>query len=126
MLPDLVLSILELFVRLHPREMLVMQAQGRLYEACDAVHRQFPDLTYNRMFVALTATMQAVLTGEGTTPPTDPVARLLFDGLEQALLDAPLTVGERMAWLAEQMANEARYLIRLERHGTTDQPGGVA
>lgn len=37
-----------------------------------------------------------------------------------------LTYGEKLSVIAEDMATNAKYLIRMERHGDFSKPGGLA
>lgn len=37
-----------------------------------------------------------------------------------------LTYGEKLSVIAEDMATNAKYLIRIERHGDSSKPGGLA
>lgn len=115
-------------MRRHPRDIESTLLLAQLHERFDAVRERFPDLCYDQDLRALTQVLEALLSDDPTVGPTDPLAQAMLVAVRARPDEgtAPLTVGEIVAFLGQQIGNNARYLIRLERHGTADRPGGLA
>jgi len=102
----------------HPREEIRDKADRALLERLISTMKN-PRLTYDMLFSALAKPLRNAL----ITPEELAVEEMVEQWREEY---SDITPGELAAILSGHISREAKYCVRVERHGDAGKPGGLA
>jgi hypothetical protein len=103
--------------RLHHREVLVREAEQAFLDGYIKLLKEKPDLTFSDLISGLLRPLLQEVQTEN---------ELAVQQLSTSWMAASgLSPGELASLLLNAAAREAKFIIRAERHGNQDQPGGL-
>lgn len=112
-----------IFLKIHEREMIISRAKSEfITEYYKKIEKL--EIGYDEIVNAFAQSILNLSLNDNEKIILDKHHQFLDETLTNVIDEYRLTFGESASILSNQISNNMKYLIRYERHGNFDTPGG--